>query len=77
MVRNIILIAVPVVSFALAIRWVMLDRETQSLNHLFTAAAGNLMAIALCGSVFTCLGWLGVRYLSPSPAPVPVRVNRS
>ncbi|MEM8680180.1 MAG: hypothetical protein AAGF97_12600 [Planctomycetota bacterium] len=77
--RNIGLVAVPVLSLAIGIGLGMLDRETQSLNHLFTAEAGNLMAIALSGSVFSCLGWLSVRYLSPSPAPapVPVRVKRS
>ena len=48
--------AIILLSFFLAVGLGMLDRETQSLAHLFTAEWGNVVALILYTGIFATIG---------------------
>lgn len=60
--RKIVLVVVAV-SFCLAVTLGLLDRETRSLVHLFTAEWGNVIALLIYTVVFTAIGLSAIAVL--------------
>ena len=50
-------------SFCLAIGLGLLDRETESLWHLFTAEPGNLMMMLIFSIFFSGIGFSGMWFV--------------